>query len=325
MKKIPILTLLVLSFKLSIAQIAKTTIVEHFTNTNCSICANQNPGIHTILDSHPAVIHISFHPSAPYPSCVFSMANTLENDARTNYYNIYGGTPRLIVNGVLTTTPNLNATLTALDTSTTNFSLTSTQQFITPDSVIVKVVVKKVGVDTFSQAILFAGVKQDTIYQTTGNGESVHYDVFRKALSATTGDMINLPLNLNDSSTLYFYYKVLPTWVSTKLQTICILQDVNKQVINASESINMQTIPTFNTETQNDIVKVYPNPSSDFFSIMATEAFTHYEIRTMQGRVVAKGLVVNAKIPVAHMAEGNYMLALQSNKNTMIKKIQIIK
>lgn len=323
MKKISLFALTVFSFQLSFAQIAKTSIVEHFTNSNCSICASQNPGIYTTLSNNPNVLHITYHPSAPYLACVFSMANPVENDARTNYYNIYGSTPRLIVNGTLTTTANLSTTITGLNASMTNFSVIATQQFITPDSVVVKVAVKKVAADTMTQAILFAGAKQDTINQTTGNGESIHQDVFRKALSATSGDTINLPVNINDSTNISYSYNILPTWNSARMQTIVILQDANKLVINASESTNILSIPTSILEKYNEIVTIYPNPSSDFISIKSYDNFTNFEIISLQGNLITKGKILNSIISVAQIANGNYILKLKSNNNSIISKIQI--
>jgi len=79
------------------AQVQKNVVVEHFTNTRCGICASRNPGFFTNLNNNPDVIHLAIHPSSPYSSCVFNQHNSVDNDDRTNYYGIYGGTPRLVV------------------------------------------------------------------------------------------------------------------------------------------------------------------------------------------------------------------------------------
>src|SRR4051812_23780642 len=83
------------------AQVPKKIVVEHFTNTNCSICASKNPGFYANLSSQPNIQHIAVHPSSPYPACMLSQHNVTENDARTNYYGVYGSTPRFIINGEL--------------------------------------------------------------------------------------------------------------------------------------------------------------------------------------------------------------------------------
>ena len=83
------------------AQVPKKVIVEHFTNTVCSVCASKNPGFYTNLKNQQGVIHLAVHPSSPYTSCILSKHNVSENDARTNYYGVYGATPRLAIQGVV--------------------------------------------------------------------------------------------------------------------------------------------------------------------------------------------------------------------------------
>ena len=81
-------------------------LVEHFTNTYCSVCASKNHGFYANLWRYPQVWHVAYHPSSPYAACPLSMANVPENDARTNYYGVYGGTPRLVIQGAVVTSTN---------------------------------------------------------------------------------------------------------------------------------------------------------------------------------------------------------------------------
>ena len=78
----------------SYSQVEKTVVVEHFTNTKCGICASKNPAFYDVLNDYPNVLHIAYHPSSPYSTCAFSMHNHAENDARANYYGVYGPTPQ---------------------------------------------------------------------------------------------------------------------------------------------------------------------------------------------------------------------------------------
>jgi hypothetical protein len=307
------------------AQIAQTNIVEHFTNSNCSICASQNPGIYNTLSSNPNVLHITFHPSAPYASCVFSMANPSENDARTNYYSIYGSTPRLIVNGVLSTTANLSASLNTSASNMSNFEIQATQDLITSDSVWVRIVVKKVAADTMTQALLFAGAKQDTVNQSTGNGESIHQDVFRKGLTSMTGNTINLPTNVNDSSIYTFSYQLASNWPANRMQTIAILQHLNKQVINAAESNKITSIPTAVNENYPEELQVYPNPVSEFITVKTNLEYATYQIVSLQGKILKTGKVINNRIQVADLANGTYVLKFISNPHMLNTKFQILK
>jgi hypothetical protein len=237
------------------------------------------------------------------------MANPIENDARTNFYNIYGGTPRLIVNGVLTNTANLSSTLTNISTSMTNFYINATQQFITSDSILVKVVVKKIAADTMTQALLFVGAKQDTVNQTSGNGESIHQDVFRKGLTTMTGDMITLPTTVNDSTIYTFSYKVGLTWNANQMKSIAILQLTStKAVINAAESSNSISIPTGIPSITSKRINVYPNPATSVLYIENSSNYNSYEIINYKGSLVAKGNLEKTSIPISHLSNGFYIL-----------------
>src|SRR5947209_5088976 len=83
------------------AQSPRTVVIEHLTNSACSICASKNPAFYQTLSgySYPQVLHLSIHPSSPHPNCFFSQQNPTENDARTMYYNAFGYTPVIVING----------------------------------------------------------------------------------------------------------------------------------------------------------------------------------------------------------------------------------
>jgi hypothetical protein len=191
---------------------------------------------------------------------------------------------------------------------------------------LVKVVIKKIAPDTSTQALLFVGAKQDTVNQTTGNGETLHQDVFRKSLSLIDGDGINLPINVNDSSISIYSYKVDATWITNRMQTISILQNSsNKSVINSSESVNIVSSPLSVSSIKTDEIFIYPNPSNDYLIIKNAQQLTNYEIITFTGNVIQKGVVVNEKISVKNITNGQYILKLNFPIKNYIQKISIQK
>ncbi len=72
--KFYLLGLVMLAFNISNAQ-NQSVLVEHFTNTLCSICASRNPGFYQNLQSQQDVLHIAYHPSSPYAACVLNKQN----------------------------------------------------------------------------------------------------------------------------------------------------------------------------------------------------------------------------------------------------------
>lgn len=306
------------------AQVARVNIVEHFTNSNCSVCANSNPSIYSTLSNYPSTLHITFHPSSPYTSCFFSMQNPSENDARTNFYGIYGSTPKLIVNGSLTSASNLSSTLQSALSANSNFDIYTTQIFIASDSVEVTVVIKKIAPDSLTSATLFVGAFQDTVMQTTGNGESIHKDVFRKSLSASAGNTITLPMNVNDSVEFTYTYNIPSNWMASRMNSLAILQhNATKEVLQTSKSMNINTIPTSVGLLTRENIIVYPNPVSDFLYLKNASSFNTYAVSSLDGKVIQDGLILQNRIDLKTLPHGNYIIILTNS--TTYKTIQITK
>ncbi len=122
-----------------------------------------------------------------------------------------------------------------------------------------------------------------------------------------------------------FSYSVEPTWTARRMQTIVIVQDLNKQVINSAESTNIQSIPTTVQENTFEELKVYPNPSSENIFIQSNNQYTTYKIVSLQGKLIANGNLINNQISLTQISNGIYFLKLVSNGNSIISKIQIQK
>jgi hypothetical protein len=326
-KNIGAFIIVLFALKSGSAQIAKTTVVEHFTNSNCSICASNNPTFYGVLATQPSVLHIAFHPSSPYASCVFSQANMPQNDARTNYYNIFGGTPKFLVNGSLINVANTNTALTTASAEMSNFSIKTTQEFIGVDSVKVKVILKKVASDTLSTASLFVGVAEDTVNQTTGNGESIHQDVFRKGLTSMTGDVTTLPLNVNDSLIIIYGYKILSSWSSNRMNTIAILQNTTtKQLIQSNQSVNIVSqAPNGVNGIEKTEFLLYPNPSNGIIHIKGWQDYSAASIRTLDGRRVSSQAITSSLLDIQNLNPGVYIIQLQGKEMIRFVKITINK
>lgn len=259
-----VLTFLLSSFLIK-AQVPLTSVVEHFTNTSCGVCANTNMSIYSAIDAHPGVLHISFHPSSPYPNDFFNLQNMAQNDGRTYFYNVYGSTPRTVVNGLAVPVTMLNSTLNGVVTQTSNFSVELTQVDNGSASFMVEVKVRKVAADTLSSALLYVGVQEDTVYQLTNNGEPVHYNVFRIALTPNGGNLISLPQQVGDSAVFTFQYVSGLSWDETRLHSMAILQRTGKTLLNSARSVNSIAVPTglSTNEASEAILLVYPNPASN--------------------------------------------------------------
>lgn len=304
-KKAIYVVVLGLSFSAN-AQSPKTVLVEHFTNTWCSICASKNPAMYQTLSNYPHVAS-AFHPSSPYPGCVFNMQNMAENDARANYYNAYGGTPKVVLNGKLlpNNTPLINNN--TIDTALNLLSpieITATELLVGLNSVKARIVLRTSGATSISNVRLFAGVAENPVNYASPNGEQIHYDVFSKALSAATGNQILLP-SLNDSLVFEFTYFINPVWNVNAIYTMAYVQiEASKEVLNAVKSIRVLA-NSLNENNENDFAIHFNSITNQL--VVASYNFksnTHYSILNINGQVIAAGDASTSEITVNNLPKG---------------------
>lgn len=85
---------------------------------------------------------------------------------------------------------------------------------------------------------------------------------------------------------------------------------------------DMPIVSSNNELTKHEILKVYPNPSTDFVNILLTEEFTDFEVTlySNQGTVILQAK--NAKqIDLSHIAAGVYSLVVTTANKRFSQKI----
>jgi len=323
----------------SFAQVPKKILLEHFTNTNCSICASRNPGLYDNIKKHPQVMHLAFHPSSPYAACKLDKVNPAANDARTKYYGVYGSTPKIAINGV-----NVSATTNYADTSifSSYYGLTSPisikmQPSITTskDSISLKVTIKKVQTKTMSNNYIFVGIFEDTVFYKSPNGEATHKDVFRDVLTRIgIGDKITLPSNLGDSIVLKygFKYDKNSNWDFKRLYFAAIVEDsTNRNVIQSERTFPGQNTPltaiTILENKSTSTYSIYPNPFNNILHINDLDnnikGITQYQILDLSGRIVLNNsFSKSTQLNLENLASGTYILKLSNKDKVYTTKVQ---
>jgi hypothetical protein len=282
-----VFTSLFLFFAVSmIAQVPKNVVVEHFTNTRCSICASRNPGFFTNLGNNPNVIHLAIHPCSPYSNCVLNQHNQLENDARTNYYNIYGATPRIVVQGasISATTNYGDASIFTSQSGQTSPFTVRTSLDVNGGQVIITVVVKTEAIHNFTDLKLFTAIAEDTVFYNAPNGENEHYNVFRESVFETEGKTIMPSMMVGDSVMFTENIALDMVWDVNRISSISILQESgNKAVVQAATSRNQLFTATENIE----IVpfKVYTVQNRLYFQADDTEVY-QIQVFDLQGQML---------------------------------------
>ncbi len=304
-------------------QAPKTIVVEHFTNSECSICATKNPGFYGNLATQPGILHLAIHPSSPYDYCLLNQNNVAENDDRTNYYGIYGGTPRLVIQGsVVSAGANFSdpAIFSPFTGQTSPAAISIKQTIFNDNYVKNEITIKTVEAHDLGELKLFVALAEDTVFYTGGNGEDQHYDVFRKSLTATTGNSIFLPEMVGDSISIFTESPLDINWENNRLFTIAILQesDTKSVVQSASESTFSDSTIVVNAITSdlkyNEIL-ITPNPvnGNNIRINFEEEAFAELSICDISGRVykstsIKSGELINVEI----LPAGYYFIIVTS-------------
>ncbi len=318
-------SLFFLTTSLLFAQVPQTVVVEHFTNTRCSICASRNPGFYANLANQENTIHIAFHPSSPYPSCLLNEYNMSENDGRTNYYGLFGSTPDFVIQGnIISPSSNFSspALFTPFQNQTTPVSI-QIRHIISGSSVTLRATIITEAPNSLGNLRLFAGLKEDVLNYVAPNGENVHYDVFRDSYFSVDGTQVSLAESIGDSVVVTASLPLDASWDLNNISSLLILQqEDNKAVVQAAE-FGLNEIPLSVSKNLALEYKVFPNPSNSVVNIVApNNTFSNYEVYSALGNKLKEGMFVGQiTFTVSDLPKGIYFLKIRQSNFEKVQRI----
>ncbi|HMQ08696.1 MAG TPA: T9SS type A sorting domain-containing protein [Saprospiraceae bacterium] len=310
------------------SQVSKNIIVEHFTNSRCPICANRNPGFYQNLRQQQNISCISIHPSAPYNTCPLNQANRAANDARTHFYGIYGGTPRLVINGEVVSAAANYANPALFDPydGQSPLKISITQYTSGNNDVTSRITIEKVSQNTpESPVLLFAGLVEDTVRINGGNGEPEHYNVLRRSLYAPEGMEINLPASVGDSIVFEKTESAAASWNFERMKTVAIVQRKDNKAliqsfISSRDKTNTSTT-SINKYERKGTIQVYPNPARDYIVIDGLSLDSYqYDILSINGQRIQTGILDEERILLEGLKEGLYILKIYNQNRSYTSK-----
>lgn len=306
----------------------KAILQEHFTNTLCSVCASRNPSLYTNLQAQQDVLHVAYHPSSPYSGCVLNQHNKAENDDRTRYYSIYGSTPRIVLNGVVQSASTNYGSGTIFNPFRNIIAdvSVSVKQTLEGDLIKSTISVKRLTNATLSNLKLHVMYVEDTLFYNAPNGESQHYDVFRKTATNIQGVDLTIPTNINDSVITLTQTNTNSAWNKNRIYTLAFVQNsTDKSILNVAKSTTSNSSSTGLKTLEEIGVNVYPNPAFDFINVeLLNNEKTKVSIINILGEVVyQKETTTSEKIELTQFSRGIYFIRLENSKGNVAKKLII--
>lgn len=321
MKKHNLLLLILFSASAALAQTSakQYLLIEHFTNSKCSVCASKNPAFFNLINQFPDDIHhISIHPPIPYNSCGLYLANTTENTARTNYYGI-PGTPAIAINGVeqpITTPILTNATLQGLLGMTSPLWLQVSESG--PNNArVASITAHSLSTIPAGPYKIYAAVVEKTVNFAGGNGETVHHNVFRKMLPEINGADFT-PAAVGQSVQFNFDFAINAAWNPNEVYVLAWVQRTSdKEILNSGTRFD--PILTATGEAATQTISIQPNPVNDIaVARIGDDVAQQIEVYSVNGQRASVSFenqdAGNVSIPTATLPAGIYFLKITGEK-----------
>ncbi len=328
MKKLFTLCLaLAFSISTSFAQAKKYVLVEHFTNTYCSICASQNPGFFSriAVETNTKIHHIAIHSSIPYPQCPFYQANKTEQDARKDWYGVFS-TPRASLNGAaLISAGSIAASdidAAASGTSPIEVKVSET----TGANRTATVTLKAVGTVPTGNYKMYVAIVEKKINFNANNGETVHYNVLRKFI-AYGGELGQNGFTVTPTSTIQTFnlpYTVASGWSDSQIYVVAWVQNATtKEVLNSGTRFDVQSATE--EPSIDAFVNVSPNPTSGKTTISFIKVTPQYlTIQNALGQILeTRQLMNNAPIDVdlSNFSTGVLFIKIKGIEGIAVKRV----
>lgn len=250
----------------------RNVLLEEWTSSTCSPCAANNPTIDAFISARfDSLVAIKYHMNWPSPGNdpMYAYNPTQANDRRY-YYNV-NAVPHVIMDGIVNPSyPYSNAAslpdaFYPRKNVGTPISMSVTDTRLSGDTIQADVTVQVLSPLKYGQYYLrvHAVERKITYSAPLYNGESIFYDVFRKAFPTSLGTAIPTAVGTYNFS---FKYKLdTPTWVDSMIYTAAFIQDdLTKEVINSAKARH-STFESIITAANNNIPVEKPVP--DFYSL----------------------------------------------------------
>lgn len=259
-------------YSIYFAGVQRNVLFEEWTSSTCGPCAANNPTIDAFISAlFDSLVPVKYHMNWPSPGNdpMYAYNPTQANDRR--YYYGVNAVPHVIMDGIVdpsypysnpTSLPNAFYPRKNIGTP---ISISVTDTRLPGDTIQADVTINIISPLEWGQYYLRVhAIERKITYPTPPgtNGESIFYDVFRKAYPTSLGTAV--PNSVGTHSFTFKYKLDTAVWVDSMIYTAVFVQnDLTKEVINSAKARNH----TFETIlSANNLIINPPKPVPDISS-----------------------------------------------------------
>jgi hypothetical protein len=295
--------------------------IEKFTGSTCPPCASYNNATFNpyYAAQNPNFNYVAYHMDFPGAGDPYY---TAEAGVRFDYYDIQGITSLWIDGSNYSTANNQAALTTHVNTQGAKlgyFGLTASRN-LTGNNAVVNYTVTPFLSGNY---VLYAAVIEKTTTGNVGtNGETQFKHVMMKMVPNANGTPLNLIAGTPVSGTVTASLAGTFTEQIADCEVVLFIQNpVTKEIMQSFTALDVLSTPT---NTANQTVKLYPNPSSDFVRISNIEV-VDVQITDLTGKTVVslKNVTNQTDINVSALNTGMYLFTVSNE--TINQTIKFVK
>jgi hypothetical protein len=259
---------------------------------------------------------------------LFSTQNKAENDARTRYYDVFGGTPIFAINGEERGSSAMQnvSVYNSFDNKTTPIDVIVNIFPAGTDSIGVDVNIKAVAEHNLTNLTLYVPLTEDTVFYNAPNGEKQHYDVFRKSFTGQNAITFEAPKIGENDYVFSANIAKSEIWDLNRLRAVAIVNASDLTVVQAGQSALFDaTVSSTDSDYNRNSIQLtlYPNPSLELLNIEVDGDMigTFYTIIDMKGSLMIKDVIsqTNFSINTSNLPVGQYIFKVGNRATTVSK------
>ncbi|MCG8582939.1 MAG: T9SS type A sorting domain-containing protein, partial [Bacteroidales bacterium] len=304
----------------------RLVLLEHFTNTSCGPCAEQNPALKALVKEEVnkgKVLYITYHSNYPGSDDHFYLANPEQNSNRILYYGINAVPTVHLAGNKKVTSPN-NITQNDIDREYARPGFVAANGGHKFEEMTLEVELSLTNAESFEDRnmVTHIVVSESHEYDSApgNNGEKDFPNVMRQMLTGDEGTAL-VNTDKGESNEYRFSYELPDDMTTANAQVGFFVQDADtKEVVMAG------LLPVDTSIDKNELdaqISLTPNPTKGLLFIQSPAIVDKVEVYNINGSKVLDEPVgtMQHNTQLGHLSNGLYIVKLYIGNSVVVKRV----